>query len=163
MPKSRQETYSHDDELSQSNGNLDAMPNLALPIITATLIYGGVAHAGVYSHRDHLNHGKSASVAVKSQSSAHVVRASWYGGGERLSALTANGEHFASDSLTAAHRSLPFGTRIQVTNVRTGQSAVVRINDRGPAAKTGRSLDLAHGAARAIGLQSVGTVRVVVL
>jgi len=106
------------------------MPNLALPIITATLIYGGVAHAGVYSHRDHLNHGKSASVAVKSQSSAHVVRASWYGGGERLSALTANGEHFASDSLTAAHRSLPFGTRIQVTNVRTGQSAVVRINDR---------------------------------
>ena len=139
------------------------MRNLALPVITATLIYGGVAQAGVYSHRGQPSHAKSGPVASKSQTSERVVRASWYGGGERLSPLTANGEHFASDGLTAAHRSLPFGTRIQVTNVRTGQSAVVRINDRGPAAKTGRSLDLAHGAARAIGLQSVGAVRMVVL
>jgi hypothetical protein len=66
LPKGRQETYSHDAELSQSNVKPDAMRNLALPIIIATLICGGVAHAGVYSHRYHLNHGKSASVAVKS-------------------------------------------------------------------------------------------------
>jgi rare lipoprotein A len=144
-------------------GELDRMHKLALLIISATVIYGGVAQAGVYSHRRHVNHAKGGPAASKSQTSENVVRASWYGGGERLSALTANGEHFASDGLTAAHRSLPFGTRIQVTNVRTGQSAVVRINDRGPAAKTGRSLDLAHGAARAIGLQSVGTVRMLVL
>ena len=139
------------------------MRNLALPIITATLIYGGAAQAGVYSYRGHLNHAKRAQKSETLKRLERVVRASWYGGGERLSALTANGEHFASDGLTAAHRSLPFGTRIQVTNVRTGQSAVVRINDRGPAAKTGRSLDLAQGAARAIGLQSLGTVRVAVL
>ena len=138
------------------------MRNLALPMITATFIYGGVAQADVYSHQAHLNHAQRAPTALKSRLLG-TVRATWYGGGERLSALTANGEHFASDGLTAAHRSLPFGTRIQVTNVRTGQSAVVRINDRGPAAKTGRSLDLAQGAARAIGLQSVGTVRVAVL
>src|SRR4051794_30676684 len=130
------------------------MRNLALSIMTATHICGGMAQAGAYSHRGHLNHAERGPTRYKISNFWHVVHARWYGGGERLSALTANGEHFASDGLSAAHRSLPFGTRIQVTNVRTGQSAVVRINDRGPAAKTGRSLDLAQ--ARAIGLQSVG-------
>lgn len=91
-----------------------------------------------------------------------VVRASWYGGGERLSSHTASGEHFDRGGLTAAHRSLPFGTRVQVTNVQTGKAVVVRINDRGPYVR-GRSLDLAHGAAQAIGLSSVGQVRMVVL
>jgi rare lipoprotein A (peptidoglycan hydrolase) len=91
-----------------------------------------------------------------------VVRASWYGGGERLSARTASGEHFNSGGLTAAHRSLPFGTRVQVTNVATGRAVVVRINDRGPFVG-GRSLDLARGAAQAIGLHSTGSVRMVVL
>jgi rare lipoprotein A len=91
-----------------------------------------------------------------------LVRASWYGGGERLSSHTASGERFERGGLTAAHRSLPFGTRVQVTNVQTGASVVVRINDRGPYVR-GRSLDLAHGAAQAIGLSSVGQVRMVVL
>jgi rare lipoprotein A len=91
-----------------------------------------------------------------------VVRASWYGGGERLSSRTANGEHFNRGGLTAAHRSLPFGTRVQVTNVATGRAVVVRINDRGPFVG-GRSLDLARGAAQAIGLHSTGAVRMVVL
>jgi rare lipoprotein A len=91
-----------------------------------------------------------------------LVRASWYGGGERLSSHTASGERFDRGGLTAAHRSLPFGTRVSVTNVQTGASVVVRINDRGPYVR-GRSLDLAHGAARAIGLASVGQVRMVVL
>jgi rare lipoprotein A (peptidoglycan hydrolase) len=92
-----------------------------------------------------------------------VIRASWYGGGERLSSRTASGEHFNRGGLTAAHRSLPFGTRIQVTNVRTGRAIVVRVNDRGPAASTGNSLDLARGAAQAIGLRSTGPVKMVVL
>ena len=91
-----------------------------------------------------------------------LVRASWYGGGERLSSHTASGERFNRGGLTAAHRSLPFGTRVSVTNVKTGASVVVRINDRGPFVG-GRSLDLAHGAAQAIGLSSVGQVRMVVL
>ena len=91
-----------------------------------------------------------------------LVRASWYGGGEKLSSRTANGEHFNSGGLTAAHRSLPFGTRVQVTNVATGRAVVVRINDRGPFVG-GRSLDLARGAAQAIGLRATGAVRMVVL
>jgi rare lipoprotein A len=97
-----------------------------------------------------------------SSEAGRVVRASWYGGGERLSSRTASGEHFDRGGLTAAHRSLPFGTRVQVTNVQTGRAVVVRINDRGPFVR-GRSLDLARGAAQAIGLSSVGQVRMVVL
>ena len=104
----------------------------------------------------------SASSFAPSSVAGGVVQASWYGGGERLSSHTASGERFDRGGLTAAHRSLPFGTRVQVTNVRTGASVVVRINDRGPYVR-GRSLDLAHGAAQAIGLNSVGQVRMVVL
>lgn len=122
-------------------------------IVAAAMVVGvGSTGAEARSHRHHRHHDHSGGVL-----------ASWYGGGERLSSHTANGEHFRPGGLTAAHRSLPFGTRIQVTNVRTGQSAVVRINDRGPAAKTGRSLDLARGAARAIGLHGVGHVAMTVL
>jgi rare lipoprotein A len=97
-----------------------------------------------------------------SSAAGRLVRASWYGGGEKLSSRTANGEHFNRGGLTAAHRSLPFGTRVQVTNVATGRAVVVRINDRGPFVG-GRSLDLARGAAQAIGLHSTGAVRMVVL
>jgi rare lipoprotein A len=105
---------------------------------------------------------RHASSFAASSEAGRVVRASWYGGGERLSSRTANGEHFNRGGLTAAHRSLPFGTRVQVTNVATGRAVVVRINDRGPFVG-GRSLDLARGAAQAIGLGSVGQVRMVVL
>jgi len=70
---------------------------------------------------------------------------------------TASGEPFRPDGLTAAHRSLRFGTRLRVTNPRTGASAVVVINDRGPFTR-GRDIDLSGGAARAIGLSSVGRV-----
>jgi rare lipoprotein A (peptidoglycan hydrolase) len=101
--------------------------------------------------------------AAPSTGIGRLVRASWYGGGERLSSRTANGERFNRGGLTAAHRSLPFGTRLQVTNLKTGLAVVVRVNDRGPAAGTGNSLDLARGAAHAIGLRSTGAVRMVVL
>ena len=70
---------------------------------------------------------------------------------------TASGEPFRPDSLTAAHRKLPFGTRVKVTNPRTGATTIVKINDRGPFTR-GRDIDLSRGAARAIGLTSVGTV-----
>lgn len=79
---------------------------------------------------------------------AHSETASWYGPGFH-GRLTANGERFNQDGLTAAHKSLPFGTRVRVTNLANGRSVVVRINDRGPYV-AGRSLDLARGAARAI-------------
>jgi rare lipoprotein A len=70
---------------------------------------------------------------------------------------TASGEPFRPDGLTAAHRKLPFGTRVKVTNPRTGATTIVKINDRGPFTR-GRDIDLSSGAARAIGLSSVGTV-----
>ena len=70
---------------------------------------------------------------------------------------TASGQAFRPDGLTAAHKKLPFGTRVKVTNPRTGASTIVIINDRGPFTR-GRDIDLSRGAARAIGLTSVGTV-----
>jgi rare lipoprotein A len=82
--------------------------------------------------------------------------ASWYGPGFH-GRRTANGEVFNSQALTAAHRTLPFGTKVRVVNEKTGRSVVVRINDRGPFAK-GRVIDLAHAAARQIGMS--GTARV---
>jgi rare lipoprotein A len=83
-----------------------------------------------------------------------LTRASWYGGGEYLARRTASGERFNPAALTAAHRSLPFGTRLRVCRAR--RCIVVRINDRGPAARTGRGLDLSSSAASAIGLKASG-------
>ena len=79
--------------------------------------------------------------------------ASWYQHGRR----TANGEAFNPNGMTAAHRSLPFGTRVRVVNDKTGRSIVVRINDRGPVIG-GRIIDLARGAARQLGMDGVATV-----
>jgi rare lipoprotein A len=84
--------------------------------------------------------------------------ASWYGPGFDGN-LTANGERFNQNSLTAAHPSLPFGTRIRVTNRNNGQSVVVRVNDRGPYAG-GRIIDLSAGSADVIGLTSSGVAPV---
>jgi rare lipoprotein A len=83
--------------------------------------------------------------------------ASWYGPGFH-GKRTANGERFNTHALTAAHRSLPFGSRVRVTNARTGRSVVVRINDRGPFAG-GRVIDLSKAAAQAVGISGVGRVK----
>ena len=83
--------------------------------------------------------------------------ASWYGPGFH-GRRTASGERFNSRALTAAHRSLPFGSRVRVTNERTGRSVVVRINDRGPFVG-GRVIDLSKAAAQAVGISGVGKVK----
>jgi rare lipoprotein A len=94
--------------------------------------------------------------------STHTGKASWYGseGGSK----TANGERYDPQGLTAAHRTLPFGTKVRVTSIKTGKSAIVRINDRGPF-RGNRAIDISAGAAEAIGLKSdgVGEVRIEVL
>ena len=72
---------------------------------------------------------------------------------------TANGERFNMNAMTAAHRTLPFGTRVKVTNPRNGRSVTVRINDRGPF-HGNRSIDLSRGAAARIGLVHAGVGRV---
>lgn len=81
--------------------------------------------------------------------------ASWYGPGFH-GRRTASGERFNSYDMTAAHRSLPFGTRLRVVNEANGRSVVVRVNDRGPFAHR-RIIDLAKGPAQALGLTSTGT------
>lgn len=81
-------------------------------------------------------------------------RASWYGPGFD-GRRTASGERFQSQAMTAAHRSLPFGTRVRVTHVASGRSVVVRINDRGPF-HGNRIIDLAAAPARLLGLTSTG-------
>lgn len=71
---------------------------------------------------------------------------------------TASGERYDHEGLTAAHRSLPFGTVLRVVNERNGQAAVVRVNDRGPFVR-GRALDLSGGAARRLGFRGIVRVR----
>lgn len=80
--------------------------------------------------------------------------ASWYGPGF-AGRLTANGEIFDPSSLTAAHRTLPFGSRVRVTNLNNGRSVVVRINDRGPFV-AGRVIDLSRASAEQIGMRGRG-------
>ena len=81
--------------------------------------------------------------------------ASWYMMGQK----TANGERFEPLHLTAAHRTLPFGTKVRVTNLDTGRSVVVRINDRGPFVGK-RIIDLSLGAADVIGMTEQGVAKV---
>jgi rare lipoprotein A (peptidoglycan hydrolase) len=89
-------------------------------------------------------------------------QASWYG--YEAGNMTATGERYNAQDLTAAHRTLPFGSRVRVTNIRTGRAVVVRINDRGPFVR-GRIIDLSAAAAEAVGIKSsgVGNVRLDVL
>jgi rare lipoprotein A len=87
--------------------------------------------------------------------------ASYYGK-EFHGRKTANGETFDMNAMTAAHRTLPFGTMVRVTNLSNDQSVTVRINDRGPFIK-GRIIDLSYGAAKTIDLLSIGQVKLEVL
>jgi rare lipoprotein A len=84
--------------------------------------------------------------------------ASWYGP-KFHGRATASGERYDMNGLTAAHRTLPFGTLLEVHNLTTGQRVRVRVNDRGPFAH-GRIVDLSYAAARQIGLVGPGTARV---
>jgi len=86
-----------------------------------------------------------------SSASSQCGRASWYA----LTSRTASGERMNPSAMTAAHRSLPFGTKVRVTNKRNGKSVVVRINDRGPFVK-GRVIDLSKAAARELGFVQSG-------
>jgi rare lipoprotein A len=81
--------------------------------------------------------------------------ASYYSSGS----VTASGERFDPNELTAAHRTLPFGTKLRVTNLQTGQSVTVRVNDRGPFVP-GRVVDVSHGAANSLGLVGKGVAKV---
>lgn len=96
-------------------------------------------------------------IAIPMTASAQTGIASVYSGGR-----TADGERAAAGGLTAAHRSLPFGTLVRVTNEASGRSVVVRINDRGPYVH-GRIIDLTPAAAHAIGFSGLAHVDVTVI
>jgi len=96
-------------------------------------------------------------VATAGWSLPFVGQASYYGA-ELAGRATASGEVFDPGLLTAAHRTLPLGSEVQVTNLDTGRSTVVRINDRGPF--TGAVIDLSTAAAQQIGMLPTGSARV---
>jgi rare lipoprotein A len=89
--------------------------------------------------------------------SAQTGIASIYSGGR-----TANGEHARASGMTAAHRTLPFGTMVRVTNQRSGRSVVVRINDRGPFIR-GRVIDVTPAAAHVLGFSGLAPVTLAVV
>jgi rare lipoprotein A len=120
--------------------------------ITCAVFLFGVAAAG--STVATAEPGSAASYATPT--TLQSGQASWYGPGFH-GRRTANGERFNTNDLTAAHRTLPFGTKVKVTNTKTGQSVVVRINDRGPYAH-GRVIDLSKALARSIGISGIAQV-----
>lgn len=89
---------------------------------------------------------------------AQTGRASWYGGPHH-GRMTASGERFDMHALTAAHPTLPFGTRLRVVNLDNDREVEVRVNDRGPAV-SGRIIDLSYAAARALGAIGRGVIPV---
>jgi rare lipoprotein A len=124
------------------------------------------------SHKKKVAYSKKAYRSAKAEgrsvrrTSRSVVSSGSYGGGSSGVASyywqgqqTASGARFNPNGLTAAHRSLPFGTRVLVTNQSNGRSVTVTINDRGPFIK-GRIIDLSRGAAQAIGMTGAGLARV---
>ncbi|MET4391075.1 rare lipoprotein A [Bradyrhizobium sp. F1.4.3] len=149
-------------------------PRTAIAFVAATLLVGGTATEASAKSRHHRYHhhqaqndsntnpdwrNANASIAsmAPSSGSGHSFSgmASFYG--NESGSRTASGQRFNQNAMTAAHRSLPFGTKLRVTH--GGQSVIVTINDRGPFVR-GRVLDLSTGAARAIGLTGAGVGRV---
>jgi rare lipoprotein A len=98
----------------------------------------------------------AAAPAAKAAPTVETGKVAWYGrkfAGRR----TASGERFNPDALTMAHKTLPFGTKVKVTNTKTGKSVVVRVNDRGPT-QPDRIGDLSLAAARALGMVRSGVI-----
>ncbi|HYW64009.1 MAG TPA: septal ring lytic transglycosylase RlpA family protein [Bradyrhizobium sp.] len=130
----------------------------ALALVAGTvLLAGGITEASAKSHRHHRHAHHAASSSWRDANASigggHSFSgmASFYG--NESGSKTASGARFNQNAMTAAHRSLPFGTRLRVTH--GGRSVVVTINDRGPFIR-GRVLDLSTGAARAVGLTGAG-------
>jgi rare lipoprotein A len=150
-------------------------PRTAIAFVAATLVIGGTATEASaksrhhrYSHHHHRQQAQDDTNANFGWRNANASMTPTSGTGRTFSGMasyygnesgsrTASGARFNQNALTAAHRSLPFGTKLRVTH--GGQSVIVTINDRGPFVR-GRVLDLSTGAARAIGLTGAGVGRV---
>ena len=128
--------------------------------LAGTLIFGACATAPAPGGRPPAPVGEPPAPRSSSArpEAAEVGLASWYGRGDHGN-RTASGEPFDMEAFTAAHRSLPFGTRVRVTHLATGRTVMVRINDRGPWVES-RVIDLSRRAAQALGILWDGVARV---
>jgi rare lipoprotein A len=158
-------------QTEKSMPGIPARSRTAIAMIAATLLLGGTvteasAKSGHHHSRHHHDQDASSSESSASWRDANASIPPHSGFGRSFSGIasfygnesgsrTASGQRFNQNAMTAAHRSLPFGTRLKVTH--GDRSVVVTINDRGPFVR-GRVLDLSKGAARAIGLPGVGRV-----
>jgi rare lipoprotein A len=128
-------------------------------IITLTKLLPVIVLGACVSTSDNVAEaGASSSSGLATTKRIQSGAASWYGPGFH-GRKTASGERFNTHAMTAAHRTLPFGTRVRVVNEKTGRSVVVRINDRGPFSH-GRVIDLAKAPASSLGITATGTARV---
>ena len=150
-------------------------PRTAIAFVAATLVVGGTATEASaksrhhrHHHHHHRHHAQADTNATSDWRNANAAMTPSSGTGRSFSGMasyygnesgsrTASGQRFNQNAMTAAHRSLPFGTKLRVTH--GGSSVIVTINDRGPFVR-GRVLDLSTGAARAIGLTGAGVGRV---
>jgi rare lipoprotein A len=147
-------------------------PRTAIAFVAATLLVGGTATEASaksrHHHRTSHHHRQDDTNATSDWRNANAAMTPSSGTGRSFSGMasfygnesgsrTASGQRFNQNAMTAAHRSLPFGTKLRVTH--GGSSVIVTINDRGPFVR-GRVLDLSTGAARAIGLTGAGVGRV---
>lgn len=159
-------------DMKKSPPGIVSRPRTAVALIAATVLISGAVtteasarskrhhhhHSHSHHHRHHAqNDWRDANASLGSSGGRTFSGMASYYGSESGS-RTASGQRFVAGAMTAAHRSLPFGTKLRVTH--GGRSVVVTINDRGPFIR-GRVLDLSTGAARAIGLTSRGVGRVV--
>lgn len=124
-------------------------PDAAAEVTAKSKVAGGLRQAGfLHTHRAHANRQRPAA-------SGQIGMASYYKHGQ----FVASGGRFNPGAMTAAHPTLPFGTRVRVTHLASGRTVEVRINDRGPFI-AGRILDLSKAAADFIGLTASGVARV---
>ena len=157
-------------EIKKSASGTATRSRTALSLVAATLLLGGgITEASAKSRHHHRHHHftpirpitpattswRDANASVGGSGRSFSGMASFYG--NESGSKTASGARFNQNAMTAAHRSLPFGTKLKVTH--GGRSVVVTINDRGPFIR-GRVLDLSTGAARAVGLTSRGVGKV---
>lgn len=146
------------------------MPHFLIPLIGLLALAACTMHEVPHKESKHVStgfkigkpytvHGRTFHPLTSAKGYDEVGLASWYGpkfhGG-----LTANGERYDMHALTAAHRTLPLPTMVEVTNLENGRSVIVRVNDRGPFADDRRIIDLSYAAAKALGIIEKGTARV---
>jgi rare lipoprotein A len=134
-----------------------------LSSVAATLVFASALGAAPGNSTPESLKGAPGQTQEKANRSgkAQIGKASWYG---RIfqSHKTASGEPYDMNDLTAAHRTLPMGSWVKVTDLKTTRSVIVRINDRGPVARN-RIIDLSYSAAKVLGMRGVDRVRLDVL